>query len=92
MRLPWKGRSASVFETLDEHLLAGSEREELRDGSLGDYVDGCENHFLLADAYSGLAELEAGSRQAQVCGAIYAFENSRRSQAILARRGRRVEG
>jgi hypothetical protein len=63
MRLPLKGVGGPVvFETLDEHLLAGSERVELPDGTLGDYVDGCENHFLLADAYSGLAELEAGNR------------------------------
>ena len=25
--------------------------------SLGDYVDGCENHLLLADGYSKLAEI-----------------------------------
>jgi hypothetical protein len=66
MRMPRKGRGAPIIlETLDEHLVVGSEREELKDGSLGDYVDACENHFLLADAYSGLAELEGGTRHAQ---------------------------
>jgi hypothetical protein len=93
MRLPRKGRGASSeFETLEEHLLAGSERAELRDGALGDYVDGCENHFLLADAYSGLAELEAGSRNAQTCGPIHVFENSTWSRATAARRDKTIAG
>src|SRR5262249_35581006 len=39
MRLPRKGLRAPLeLDTLDEHLLSGSEREELSDGSLGDYV------------------------------------------------------
>jgi hypothetical protein len=93
MRLPRKSDSARlVLETLDEHLLAGSEREELRDGSLGDYVDGCENHFLLADAYSGLAELEAGGRHLQTPEPIRVFENTRRSRIISSRGDRRIEG
>ena len=93
MRLPCKRPGAPiVFETLDEHLLAGSERVELGDGSLGDYVDGCENHFLLANAYSGLAELEAGSRHVQAAEPIRVFENTRRSQIIASRGGRRIEG
>jgi hypothetical protein len=92
MRLPGKGHERQELQTLEEHLLAGSEREELPDGSLGDYVDGCENHFLLADAYSALAELEAGVREAQMCGPVHVFENTRRSRAILARRERRLEG
>jgi len=54
--------SPPILATLDEHLLAGSEREKMPDGTAGDYVDGCENHLLLADAYSGLAELIAPSR------------------------------
>jgi hypothetical protein len=93
MRLPPKGIGAPiVFETLDEHFLAGSERVELRDGPLGDYVDGCENHFLLADAYSGLAELEAGNRHLRTPEPIHVFENTRRSQIIRSREGRRIEG
>jgi hypothetical protein len=93
MILPPKGRGAPIIhETLDEHLLAGSERAELRDGSVGDYVDGCENHFLLADAYSGLAELEAGGRHAHAPEPIQVFENTRRSQIVSSRGARRVEG
>ncbi|HEX3855952.1 MAG TPA: hypothetical protein VHY30_01505 [Verrucomicrobiae bacterium] len=49
--------SPGILETLDVHLLTGSQRaKEEKTGELGDYVDKCENHFLLADAYSGLAE------------------------------------
>lgn len=47
--------SPKIIETLDHHLITGSAREEV-DGEKGDYVDKCDNHLLLADAYSGLAE------------------------------------
>jgi len=58
MRLPRRVPGApGVLETLDAHLLAGSQRtKDEKTGELGDYVDGCDNHFLLADAYSALAE------------------------------------
>ncbi len=46
-----------ILDVVDAHLITGSEREKENDGSLGDYVDGCENHFLLADGYSKLAEI-----------------------------------
>jgi hypothetical protein len=60
MRLPRKGSgTAPILNLLDDHLLVGSEREE-DNGQLGDYVDACENHLLLADGYSGLAELVVG--------------------------------
>ncbi len=93
MRLPAKGRGRPlIHETLDEHLLAGSERVELRDGSLGDYADGCENHLLLADAYSGLAELEAGTRHLRTVEPVQVFENTRRSQILSSRATRQVDG
>jgi hypothetical protein len=59
MRLPLRAPGApGILETLDEHLLTGSQRaKEEKTGELGDYVDKCDNHFLLADAYSGLAEV-----------------------------------
>ena len=93
MQLPPKGPGHPIiYETLDEHLLAGSERVELRDGSLGDYADACENHLLLADAYSGLAELEAGNRHLQKPEPIQVFENTRRSQIISSRNTRQLDG
>jgi len=57
--------SPGVLETLDAHLLTGSQRaKEDKTGELGDYVDGCDNHFLLADAYSALAETIGGNATA----------------------------
>lgn len=65
MRLPRRGAGAPlVLETLDAHLLVGSEREETKAGEPGDYVDQAENHFTLADAYSALAETEGGGFKA----------------------------
>ena len=47
--------SPKILEDLDSHLIIGSARDEV-DGEKGDYVDKCDNHLLLANAYSGLAE------------------------------------
>jgi hypothetical protein len=71
MRLPRRAPGApGVLETLDAHLLTGSQRsKDEKSGELGDYVDGCENHLLLADAYLALAEsVCAGNRHS--AGAI----------------------
>jgi hypothetical protein len=58
MLLPGMGPGhPPILDDVEAHFLAGSERERSADGSLGDYADGCENHFLLADAYSKLAEI-----------------------------------
>jgi hypothetical protein len=56
--------SPPILEILDGHLIAGSEREKEPGGQLGDYVDQCDNHLLLADGYSRLAEQHAGSASA----------------------------
>lgn len=57
MLLP-SGNGNKIIERLEEQLVLGSEREKLDDGTKGDYLKACENHFLLADAYSALAEGE----------------------------------
>jgi hypothetical protein len=44
--------SPAIVETLEAHLVTGSEKDEK-----GEFVDNCENHLLLADGYSALAEL-----------------------------------
>lgn len=62
MRLPVKPNNAPLLDELDAHLITGSERVKEEDGSLGDYVDGVPNHFLLADSYSALAELVGEKR------------------------------
>jgi hypothetical protein len=62
MRLPQKLPGCPpILETLESHLLTGSKREEGKDGEPKDYVDGCENHLLLADGYSALAEQVGGN-------------------------------
>ena len=52
-----------ILDTVEAHLITGSERDKEEDGTLGEYVDGCENHFLLADGYSKLAELVVGGNK-----------------------------
>jgi len=66
MLLPRKN-SGKILEEVESHLITGSERGKEKDGNLGDYVDQCANHFLLADGYSALAENE-GSRPSVVSG------------------------
>lgn len=61
MRLPRREPgSPPIVETLDNHLMTGSKRTTTEGGEVKDYVDGCENHLVLADAYSGLAEMVGG--------------------------------
>ncbi len=50
--------SPAIVETLDAHLIAGSDKDDKND-----FVDGCENHLLLADGYSALAEQIGGVRK-----------------------------
>jgi hypothetical protein len=88
MRLPRRLPGApGVLETLDAHLLTGSQRaKEEKTGELGDYVDGCDNHFLLADAYSALAEVVGGGGR----GAKFAYQSIREQEdkRRTPRRGR----
>lgn len=46
----------AILETLDAHLLTGSQREKDKAGELGDYLDAVDNHLLLAAAYAALAD------------------------------------
>lgn len=76
--------SPKILETLDRHLITGSARVEV-DGEKGDYVDKCDNHLLLANAYSGLAEhLIKGV----VAAAPATFETMNRSHLSSSGRGR----
>jgi hypothetical protein len=75
---------------LESHLVAGSERVKEKDGTLGDYVDGCANHFLLADGYSALAEMEAGERVERPVGSFHAFSHG--GQRAAAARERSCPG
>jgi hypothetical protein len=71
-------------ETLDNHLITGSKREAGTDGEAKDYVDKCENHLTLGNAYSGLAELVGGHTVAKAPVTMQPVE--------LKRRGRRFAG
>lgn len=77
--------SPAILETLDNHLLTGSQREkDAKTGELGDYVDKCDNHLLLANAYSGLAENQGATNRS----APFAYKPVDRS-AAEGRFGRR---
>jgi hypothetical protein len=82
-----------ILDTVDAHFIAGSEREKEADGTLGDYVDACENHLLLANGYSKLSELICGGDQAKFSAPpIYVFPNTRSSRIIAGRQNRTIEG
>ncbi len=84
MRLPQKqAGSPPVIETLDAHLITGSKREKGTDDEAKDYVDKCENHFVLGDAYSALSEMIGG--HAVAAGPVN-FKTSK------VKRGRRYAG
>lgn len=58
MRLPRNPVGAPpIIAELESHFSVGSERD-----AKGEFVDDCENHLLLANAYSALAEQIGGSR------------------------------
>jgi hypothetical protein len=66
MRLPRREPgSPPIVETLESHLITGSKREGAADGEAKDFVDKCENHLMLANAYSGLSELLGGHQTVQ---------------------------
>jgi hypothetical protein len=57
VRLPQRtAGSPKIIETFDAHIVSGSRRERDANGNAEHFVDGCENHFLLSNAYSALAE------------------------------------
>jgi hypothetical protein len=90
MRLPRRvPGSPVILETLDAHLIAGSEREKLDDGTTGDFVDQVANHLLLSDAYSALAELIVvkGNNQPKA-GQFHVFTEGRIASALASRHER----
>jgi hypothetical protein len=88
-----KPGAPAILETLDAHLLAGSQRaKDDKTGELGDYVDACENHLLLADGYSALAELLVAGAAKFSPSPIHIFDRTRVSRVIAARRERSIAG
>ncbi len=87
MRLPRREAGClPIVETLEAHLITGSKREAGPDGEVKDFVDGCENHLTLADAYSALAEMVGGYSQAR---AATSFETLARGEGDSNARGRK---
>lgn len=81
-----------ILETLDAHLLAGSQREkDAATGELADYVDKTENHLLLARGYASLAELVVAGMPTAYVAPPTPFRN-RLSEIRADRRDRRLAG
>ncbi|HEV2692384.1 MAG TPA: hypothetical protein VG347_05760, partial [Verrucomicrobiae bacterium] len=80
-----------ILDQVDAHHITGSERVKAADGSLGDYVDACENHLLLANGYAKLAEIVGGHQADFSPGRIVALENSRLGRILAAKRNRCCE-
>ena len=80
LRLPAKGPGApAIVETFDQHLLAGSRKEKNADGKSLSFVDKVENHLLLANAYSALAETVGGRGQLEKADCTRVPRNMRRA-------------
>jgi hypothetical protein len=83
----------AILDTVEAHHISGSERVKETDGTLGDYVDACENHFLLANGYSALAAAIChGGPRVKGAAPILLFANTRQSQAVQGRLDRTVQG
>lgn len=81
MRMPRKeAASPPIVELLEAHLVTGSEKDEA-----GQFVDECENHLLLANGYSALAELVAGHGPVK---AAFAYQAVERLRPEFRRKGR----
>ena len=92
MRLPRKiAGSRPIVEILEEHLVIGSEKEMNNDGSKS-FVRECENHLLLCDAYSALAETIGGNEASAAVGIFNTFGTSKVGSALTARRERNCAG
>ncbi len=92
IRLPARGVGApKIVETFDAHVIAGSRRDRDADGNAEHFVDGCENHFLLSNAYSALAESIGEHAVAPSTGAMdpdtaVTIEPALRARSLAARR------
>jgi len=76
-----------VVAEMDRHFMVGSERDEK-----GEYVDGCENHFLLANSYSALAEQIGAGVRPKVAMVLPKTFKTRLTAALARRKDRSVMG
>lgn len=92
LRLPRvRPGSPPILELLADHLVVGSERVTGPNGP-EDYVDKCENHFLLADGYSALAESVCAGHLTGPRLARPVPATGRRAAALQRIRRQEVEG
>lgn len=85
MRLPQRvPGSPPIIETFDNHLLTGSKRVS-KDGEQGDFPDKCENHLLLGDTYSAIAEMIGGHGPVV---AVFAYQPVEGMRPEFRRKGR----
>ena len=85
--------SPGILETLDSHLLAGSQREkDAKTGEVGDYLDAIENHLLLARGYGALAKLVVGISGKSGLSGTFLPPSGRRAQLAASRRNQEIDG
>lgn len=67
MRLPSSQPGcAAAVPVIARHIIGGSRKAAGSDGKTLSFIDKVENHYLLADAYSALAETALGTARKQV--------------------------
>lgn len=85
LRMPRQVTGSPVsVETLASHYITGSKRAEDAEGNPADYVDKCENHFLLGGAYAALAEETGGINSSR---RAFAWQSPGRREKYRMRRG-----
>lgn len=99
LRLPQKTVGSNpMIDTFDRHIKTGSRQEDAKNGKEKVFVDGCENHLLLAAGYATLAETIAGTHFDSGTLMPRRFENTtesrpgRKGPASRMRRSRRMIG
>ncbi len=87
MRMPSAAPGCNeAVGVLQEHLVSGSRKVKAADGKTLNFIDGVPNHYLLANAYSALAEAVAEISLANTAGC--AAETAERHAGGRGARGR----
>lgn len=85
MRLPRNEQgSPPIVATFDAHLLTGSKRQKAEGDEAKDFVGRCENHLVLANAYSAMAEMIGGHG---IKAAPFGYESVERLAPEFRRKG-----
>lgn len=88
IRLPRNAAGAPpIIAEMERHFQVGSERDEK-----GEYVDQCENHLLLANAYSALAEQIGGSQHAPADFGYESLDEAAEEEGFITRIYNKIGG